>query len=122
MTQRRFRYLREPLFLLAALMYVVVRAVVWEAGQPLGWVPGQQTDVLLLPVGMPVWLWIERQLGWRGHDGAPTVAEVGFLLVTWSVAAEVVAPVLVRGPVGVPHDVAAYLLGALACLACWGDW
>jgi hypothetical protein len=116
---RRFRYLKEPLFVMAAVAYVCVRALAWRAGRPVGWAAGQHTDVLLLPVGMPVWLWMERRVGWRDHDGAPTLGEVGFLLGTWSLAAEVIAPVLVQSAVADPRDVVAYLLGAFACLVCW---
>lgn len=117
--RRRFRYLHEPFFVAAAAAYVLLRAVAWRFGRPIGWVPGQQADVLLLPVGVPLWLWLERRVGWRQHDERPTVAEVGFLLGIWSVAAELIAPRLVRGPVADPRDVLAYLLGGVACLLVW---
>lgn len=116
---RPFRYLQEPFFLAATAAYVVLRVVAWQTGRPMGWAVGQQVDVLLLPVGLPVWLWLERRVGWRQHDHLPTLAEVGFLLGTWSVAAEIVAPSLVRGPVADPRDVLAYLLGGIACLLVW---
>ncbi|BCS34972.1 hypothetical protein TBR22_A41980 [Luteitalea sp. TBR-22] len=117
---RPFRYVREPLFLAAVGSYVLIRAATRVVGHPVGWATGQQVDVLLLPVGLPPWLWLERRVGWRADDRPPTLAEVGLLLGAWSVAAEVLAPALVHGPVSDPLDVVAYVLGGIACLLVWG--
>jgi len=96
--------------------YVAMRCLASRYGG--GW-RGQAADLFLVPVGAPLWLWGERRLGWRTHDGVPTVAEVLFLLTTWSVAAEGLAPVLFASATGDARDVVAYALGSALALAAW---
>ena len=62
---------------------------------------------MLIPVGLPVWLWMERLIGWRRDDRTPRWREIAFVLVTWTVAAELIAPRLFTHATGDGWDVVA---------------
>lgn len=83
------------------------------------WWRGHAIDVLLVPVGLPLWLWLERRVGWRTDDRMPTVREGLFVLILWTIAAEVTAPRLVSTATGDPLDALAYTAGALVALVVW---
>lgn len=80
---------------------------------------GWFSDVLLIPVGLPVFLLLERHCGLRRHDAPPTAREVVFLFVVWSFAAEVVAPWLSPNSTADVWDVVAYSAGALVAWFFW---
>ena len=76
-------------------------------------------DVLLIPVGLPLWLWLERRISWRHDDCMPQWREIAFALVTWTVAAELVAPWIFPQATGDGWDAAAYLGGAILAGLVW---
>ncbi|MEZ5416048.1 MAG: hypothetical protein R2708_01725 [Vicinamibacterales bacterium] len=116
--RRAFAYWREPLCLGAAALYAVNRWLVPAALQAAWW-RGHFADLLLVPVGLPIWLGLERALGWRTHDGAPRWGEIAFVAVTWAIAAEAIAPRLFAGPTADAWDVVAYAVGAVAVGLRW---
>lgn len=116
---RPFRYWRDPCCEVGGALYLLHRVFAPHLARPGGWWQGQGADVLLVPVGVPLWLWIERHLGWRTHDQRPTVSEVVGIGAIWAVAAEGVAPVLFRGATRDPRDLLAYALGAGIALMVW---
>lgn len=123
MTARRFAYWREPLCLLAAALYAC-NSVWWKpcTADPASFVHCYLGDVLCLPVLLPVALWLQRGLGLRAHDGAPTAGEWLGHWALWSVCFEVLgpaAPSLAPGAVCDPWDVVAYGCGSVAAAWCW---
>jgi hypothetical protein len=111
---RRFRYGADPLCVAACVLYVAQRWV-FDIEVLRGWF----TDVLFLPAGVPWFLWFERAVGLRRHDGHPSVCEVAWLLAVWSVAAEVVGPMVARGATADPMDVVWYAAGAAGAALWW---
>ena len=83
---RRFGYWRDPFWLMAAAAYAINRWFVPAAWQAPWW-HGHFADLLMIPAGLPLWLWLERQLGWRRNDRMPQLDEIAFLLCVWTVAA-----------------------------------
>lgn len=117
---KRFAYLRDPLFLACCALYVLNRFLIKPHVQ-LPFFHSWFNDVLLIPCALPPLLWLHRRLGLRGHDGCPTILEIGAHLVGWSVLFEVIGPHLMRHTTGDVMDVVAYSGGAVvACV--WWQW
>lgn len=111
---RRFRYALDPLCVAAGLLYVLQRWII-DVPALRGWF----TDVLLIPAGLPVFLWGGRLIALRSHDKPPTAWEIAFLFVLWSFAAEIIAPALFAHCTADPRDVVCYAVGSLFSLAWW---
>jgi hypothetical protein len=113
-----FRYARDPVCWVACLLYVANRWFLPE-GLKDWFLRGYFDDLLLIPAALPPYLWALRKLGLRSHDNFPGWDEILVNLVIWSVAAEVIAPLLWDRAVGDVWDVVAYLLGAVAVGLIW---
>jgi hypothetical protein len=116
---KRFGYARDPLCVLACVAYAVNR---W-ALRPLGWgagpfMRGHFNDLLFIPAALPLMLWVQRKLGLRATDRAPSWPEISLHFVVWSIAAEAIAPHLTTRATGDWYDVAAYGVGAVVS-GCW---
>jgi hypothetical protein len=114
----RFRYWRDPICVCAAAAYGINRWLVPGAWQATWW-HGHFADVLMIPAGLPLWLWLERRLGWRGNDCMPRFREIVFALCTWTVAAELMAPRIFSRATGDTWDAVAYTGGALVAGLFW---
>ena len=79
-----FRYLKDPLFLVCLVAYVVNRWVV-KPYAPNVVSRSYLNDAICIPFLVPVMLFGMRRAGLRGHDGPPTWYELVVLLVVWSV-------------------------------------
>lgn len=111
---KRFRYGLDPLCLGAILLYSLNRWL-FDFAALRGWF----NDVLLIPAAAPLFLWVERKLGLRKKDANPTWGELAFLFVTWSLAAEILAPTLFSHCTADPLDVVAYAAGGIASAFWW---
>ncbi|MBE2179790.1 MAG: hypothetical protein IAE97_04905 [Chthoniobacterales bacterium] len=115
---RKFGYLRDGLFLAACALYAANRWLIKPVA-PGGFFGSWFNDVLLIPCAVPVLLWLERRTGIRRTDVPPTVAEIAFVLVLWSVLFEVIAPRFAARATGDWLDVAAYTAGAVVAALWW---
>jgi len=115
---RHFLYWRDPLCLGAAATYVGYRCLIPIAWQTALW-SGHFADLLLIPAGLPLWLWLERRIGWRSDDQMPRWCEIAFALVTWTVAAELIAPRMFSQATGDMWDAVAYACGAVIAGLWW---
>lgn len=115
---RRFGYLRDPLFLLAALAYALNRWLLkpWLASR---FLHGQFNDLFLIPGALPPVLWIQRQAGWRTQDGPPSWPEMGFHLLIWSLICEGIGPHWLHRGTADARDLVAYAVGGVAACAWW---
>jgi len=114
---KRFAYWCDPLFLACCSFYVVNRWLV-KPHVHSHFLRGQFNDCLLIPCALPLVLWAQRRLGLRRHDEFPSVGEICFHLVIWSVLCEVVGPHVMR-VTGDVWDVVAYTVGGIAAWFWW---
>jgi hypothetical protein len=115
---KRFRYLRDPLFLFACAAYALNRFVL-KPHFPAPFLHNWFNDSLLIPCALPPLLLAHRWLGLRKHDATPSVIEVAAHVIGWSALFELIGPHIMRGTTGDPWDVVAYCTGAVAALLCW---
>ncbi len=117
-----FRYLRDGLFLVTCLLYVVNR---WglKPHTHNAFIHGYFNDVLLIPCALPPLLLTERWLGLRRHDLLPEAGEIFLNWVVWSILFEVIGPHIMR-TTGDPWDVVAYAVGGMVAWLWWHrrDW
>lgn len=115
---RSFRYLRDPLFLFGCLTYALNR---WAIKPHVhnAFLHGYFNDLFLIPCALPPLLWMQRRLNLRSHDEPPTVGEIVFQFVIWSILFEWIGPRIMPHTVGDPWDVAAYAAGALFAGLWW---
>ena len=116
--EKRFLYWRDPVCLIATAAYAINRWLVPAALQAMWW-RGHFSDVMFVPVGLPWWLWLERRVGWRRDDDVPRWNEIAFVFVTWTIAAEVLAPRWFVRSTGDVWDAVAYAGGALIVGLVW---
>jgi hypothetical protein len=114
----RFRYLRDPLFLLAVVLYITNR---WWLKAHVGgtFLTGYFNDLLLIPAALPPILWLHHRFGWRQHHSPPSLLEIISHLTLWTFIAETLGPLIKSTSVPDLADVAAYLAGALIALLFW---
>ncbi|MEM7624905.1 MAG: hypothetical protein AAF333_04680 [Planctomycetota bacterium] len=117
----RFRYLRDPVFLLFTGLYVLGRALRnFGVHHPL--FDGYFNDVLCAGVWVPVTVAGLRRVGIRRHDLAPTALETVLCLGVWAIMYKVIfpqTPRLAGHTVADPADVTAYALGGLIAIVAW---
>lgn len=118
LSDRHFGYWRDPICLSAAATYIGYRWLIPVAWQTPLW-SGHFADLLLIPAGLPLWLWLERRIGWRSDDQMPRWREIAFALVTWAVAAELIAPRMFSQATGDVWDAVAYACGAVIAGLLW---
>ncbi len=114
----RFRYAIDPLCVVGSLAYGLNRWFL-KARFPGGFLQGHFNDLWLIPCALPPLLWIHRRLGFRAHDGVPTLAEIGIHLAVWSVVCEWIGPRVIPHATADPVDVAMYSIGAVLAGAWW---
>ena len=115
---RRFRYLRDPLFLTGCAAYAINRWLI-KPHVHTGFLHSQFNDLWLIPCALPPVLWLHRRLGLRAPDHAPTFYEITFHLVFWSALFEWIGPKFVPHTTGDPADVLAYVVGAILAGLWW---
>jgi len=125
-TMKRFGYLQDRLFSVCLAAYAINRLLVLPhlAGffhSHLHWVwPFLQShfdDSLLMPVALPVVLWVQRLAGLRAQDHPPTWPEMFSHLVIWSVMCKVIGPFYCHIGIADPWDVLFFAAGG--CAACF---
>jgi hypothetical protein len=114
----RFRYALDSLCLAACALYAVNRWLVKpHVSSP--FLRGHFNDLLLIPCALPLVLWLQRRLGLRLHDEAPSLAEVALHLAVWTLIAEWIGPRWMHRGVADGWDAAAYTAGAVVALIAW---
>lgn len=114
----RFRYLRDPLFLVACALYALNR---WGLKPRIhsAFLHDHFNDLLLMPCALPPLLLLQRWLRLRSHDESPAPGEIMLYLAVWSILFEVIGPHIMPWTVGDFWDVVAYAAGALVAGLWW---
>ena len=115
---KAFRYAFDPLCLSACLLYAVNRWLI-EPIYKSPFLHDHFDDLLLIPAALPLILGLQRWIGLRNHDRPPTASEIFGHLLIWSLASELVGPVIFPWAVGDVRDVLAYTLGAVVAGVWW---
>ena len=113
-----FAYLRDRLFLLAAVSYTLNRWLL-KPLIPSPFLHGYFNDLLLIPAALPVVLWLQRSLGLRTHDHSPSWSEATLHLVVWSLICEWVGPLWFHHGTADAWDVVAYATGSVVACLWW---
>lgn len=114
----RFRYLRDPLFLLSVTAYALNRWLL-KPFLPSPFLHGHFADLLVIPAALPGTLWAQRLTGLRLHDLAPSWSEIIFHLAIWTFICEYVGPIWLHHGTADWRDVAAYAFGAILSYLWW---
>jgi hypothetical protein len=115
---QRFRYCRDPLFLIGCVAYALNRWVL-KPHTSSRFLHGYFNDLWLLPCALPPILWLHRRLGLRVNDNYPRIAEIALHLAFWSLLFEYIGPKFMPHTVGDPLDVLAYTVGAILAGVWW---
>ncbi len=114
----RFRYLREPLFILGCALYALNRFW-WKPHCHSAFLHSYFNDLLLIPCALPPLLFLHRRLKLRTHDQPPTFLELAGHLLVWSFLFEIVGPHFIHHTTGDLWDIAAYCAGGLVAFFWW---
>ncbi len=120
MPRDRFGYWRDPLFLLCLAAYLLNRLAIKPHLH--GYSPffhGHFDDSLLVPVALPLFLFVYRRLGLRPDDAPPRFWEMAWHLLVWSVFFKWFGPVALHRSVADPVDLACYAGGGVAAWLLW---
>lgn len=115
---KRFRYVGDPLFLIASALYAVNRWFI-KPRVDISLFDNWFNDALLIPCALPVTLLVHRWLGLRRHDLPPTTPEICGHLFGWATLFEVIGPRILERATGDPADVLAYTIGAVLAWCWW---
>lgn len=114
----RFGYLRDRLFLVATTSHVLNRWLL-KPLLPTPFLHGQFNDLLLIPAALPVVLWLQRVVGLRTRDRAPSWPEMLLHLAVWSLICEFVGPLWLHHGTADVWDVVAYAAGGVVACLWW---
>jgi hypothetical protein len=112
-----FRYARDPLFLLASLLYLLNRTLLKPHLQ-IPFLHNYLNDLLLIPCALPLVLLLQRKLQLRKVDAPPRFSEIFFHLIIWSILFEGLAPHLIH-TTSDPYDLLAYGTGGIISWLIW---
>ena len=120
----KYRYLRDPLFLLCAFTYIVNRWLL-KPFMPNTFSQCYLNDLICIPFWVPIMVFGMRHLGFRDNDLPPTSCEIVVPLILWSAVFEIWLPCfgLFKGLAIPDHvDIFFYTLGALLAVTFWNIW
>jgi len=120
----KFRYLADPLFLAAVVVYLVNRYV-FEPYIARSFFSSYVNDLICIPFCVPIMVWAMRVTRVRRHDLPPTPSEILIPLLVWSVAFELIFPTvgpLVGWTFADPNDILCYAVGACVAAMFWRCW
>jgi hypothetical protein len=114
----RFGYLRDPLFVTAAIGYVLNRWLL-KPLLPSSFLHDHFADLLLIPAALPVVLWIHRTVRLRTHDKVPSWSEMLLHLAVWSLICEFIGPEWFHHGTADLWDIVAYATGGVVACLWW---
>lgn len=113
-----FRYLADRLCCVALLLYCLNRLILKpHFSSP--FLHNHFNDLLLIPVALPVVLWLQRLTGLRSHDNSPTWPEMIFHWAVWSLICEAIGPFWLHFGTADIWDVVCYAIGGIAACVWW---
>jgi hypothetical protein len=125
---KRFGYLHDRLFQFSLVAYAINRLLIrphlggffrahWQSAWP--FLHSHFDDLLLMPVALPVMLWLQQLLGLRKQDDPPGWQEMFAHLAVWSVMCKIIGPLYLHIGVADPLDVLFFAAGGIVACAWW---
>jgi hypothetical protein len=114
----RFRYFADRLFLVCCTLYGLNRWLVRPRVQS-PFLRFWFNDLLLIPCALPVALWSFKVLNLRGNDEPPSLLELSWILVLWSLLFEWIGPKFVPRTTADWRDVVMYWTGGICAWLIW---
>ena len=115
-----FEQIRDPLFVLATVLYCSNKFILLQLGQLTGtFLESYLNDILLVPVLLPILTWIAGKAGWRNLGARPSHWEILATLVPVIIVCEYIGPFYLRKGVADPLDILAYVAGGLISWSYW---
>ncbi len=116
----RFRYWRDPVFLACLAVYFVNREWI-KPNLPTysSFFHGHLNDTLLVPVALPIFLFVYRLLGLRPDDAPPRLWEIALHLVAWILLYKWFGPYTLHVGSADPIDIACFTGGGLVAWLLW---
>ena len=119
----RFKYLRDPLFQVAVVLYFLNRYII----KPLtigkiDFFNCYFNNLICIPFCLPIVLFLTRVVRLRSHDEPPDFYELCFYILMWSFFFEYIGPKYgkyLNYPVADPWDVVFYVVGGLITGIYW---
>lgn len=118
--ERKFKFLLDPLFLFSLTLYSINKLSLlgsefWNDEYSNYYL----NDLLLVPVLVPIILYVSRILNFRDGYAPPNGLEIILPLAIWSIAFELVGPFCFGKGTADPVDVLVYWLGGLTSWIIW---
>lgn len=116
----QFRYIRDPVFVVSVSLYLINEFIILEYGIfKTGFIAFYFNDFLLVPVVLPILLFISKKLKLRLVDIPPTLLELIIPLLIWSVLFEFIFPYFISKGTADLLDILFYFLGGLLSWMIW---
>ena len=115
-----FGYWRDPVFLGCLAVYFLNRE--WIKPSLHTYSPffhGHLNDCLLVPVALPLFLWVYRRLELRPDDAPPRLWEMVLHVLVWIVVFERFGPQVLHRSQADGWDAVCYLAGGLVAWLLW---
>lgn len=114
-----FRYYRDPLFLSSSLLYGLNRFGIKPLTSTHSFFHHYFNDILLVPVVLPLVLWLHGKWKLRSISAFPSWKEITFHVILWSILIEGLFPLLFHHGTADFNDVIAYISGAIISGFIW---
>jgi hypothetical protein len=115
-----FSYWRDPVFLASLALYFLNRECIKPALHTYSpFFHGHLNDLLLVPVALPLFLYVYRRLGLRPDDAPPRSWEIGWHLLIWCLFFKWFGPFILHRGVSDPWDIGCYAAGGAVAWLIW---
>jgi len=116
----KFKYIFDPLFLFSITLYSINKCFFsGSENWNYAFCNYYLNDLLLVPVLVPIILFLSRILKFREYYSYPKYLEIVIPLVIWSVAFEIIGPFYFTKGTSDPIDVLVYCIGGLISWIIW---
>ena len=116
----KFHYLRDKLFIFSLTLYTfnkysLLRPFFFETKFNYCYL----NDLLLVPVILPIILFISKTFNIRNNNHPPIILEIIIPLIIWSISFEIIGPYYFEHGISDPIDIVAYFLGGGVSWLIW---
>ena len=115
-----YKHVRDPLFIVAIVLYCVNKFILQRYSFINGtFIESYMSDILLVPVLLPVLIWVVAKAGWRSLSMRPSHWEILATLIPVIAVCEYIGPVYLGKGVADPFDILAYAAGGSVSWLYW---